>query len=197
MIATRTEIKNILGITAATYDSAIDTLIPYVQDDIVEHLHNLFPDKNTRYNSGNFIMVNNSTSPDQITDTTNQRFSIEGFAAGMDIAVEGTYRNRGIYAIDVATSETLTLSSEDSLLTEKSTDEYGGNNIRITRCDWPKGLKLYVAQIIWENISRALNKGIKSKSLGPSSITYESIEMGGYSSHIIKGLAKYRKAVVK
>ena len=171
------------------YDSTIDLLIPLVQEDLCDYLNNYFPDKNTRY-SASSITLNNLTPP-TITDTESQ-FVIEGFESDMDITVEGTHRNKGIYHIDTAAAGTLTLSGDDELLDESSTDEYGGNTIRITRIKWPAGIKQLVSQIIWFNIDKATSGDIKSKRLGPSSITYHSLESGGYPSHIMRGLNKYR-----
>jgi hypothetical protein len=188
------EVKEILGLTDNTYDDRINRLLPLVQRDVIEYLNNYFPDKNTRYDSGNFVLIN--AEPPTIGDTRG-RFLIEGFEAGMDIALEGSYRNRDIYTIATASSETLTLAETDSLYSERSSDEYGGNRIYLTRCDYPKGLKMYISQIIWHNIDRALNRDIKSRSLGPSSVTYESIDTGGYPPHVVKGLAKYRRVKVR
>ncbi len=186
-------IKEILGLTDTTYDNHINRLLPFVQEDIIEYLNNEFRDDNTSY-SASMILVN--ADPPTITDTENNQFVLEGFEEGMDIALEGTARNKGIYTIASVAAGTITLAVTDELLDETATDEFGGNTIKLTRIRWPKGLKLYVAQIIWENISRARNKDIKSKSLGPSSVTYMPIGSGGYSEGIIKGLGKYKLAIM-
>ena len=169
------------------YDTLIDALIPIVQRDLVDYLNNIFPDKNTQYCASS-IKINSSGT---ITDTNGQ-FEIEGFSSGMDIAVEGTYRNSGIYNVEGVSSDTLTLSSGDTVLDESATDEYGGNIIQITRVNWPVGLKSLVAQIIWFNIDRAKKGDIKSKRLGPGSITYMDLGSGGYPANIYSGLNKYR-----
>lgn len=183
------EVKDILGITDTTYDDRINRLLPFVQDDVVNYLNNAFRDRNTYYASATIEL--NNADPPTITDTE-EEFLNEGFEAGMDIYVEGTQRNNDIYTIATAAAGTLTLAATDHLYSEGSTDEYGGNVISITHVRWPKGLKIYVAQMIWENIDRARNKGIKSRTLGPSSVTYESIEGGGYSKSILNGLGKWR-----
>jgi len=171
------------------YDTDISYLIPFVQDDVVEYLNNCFEDKNTSYESCRFEF--NNTSPPTIDDPDEQ-FILQGFESTMDIAIQGTYRNKGIYTIDTLSAGTLTLISSNTLLDESSTDEYGRNCIRISRVNWPDGIKLLTSQIIWENISRGKTKDVKSKSLGPSAITYHSISSGGYSESIMNGLKKYK-----
>lgn len=170
------------------YDSYIDNLIPKVQADIIEYLDNNFPDKNTTYLSGSLQFYSSGA----ITDSDNARFEIEGFTTGMDIAVEGTYRNRGIYNINTLTTDKITLSANDTILDECSSDEYGSGAIRLTRVVWPIGLKNLIAQIIWFNIKDVKNRDIKSKRLGPASITYMDLGSGGYPDNIYKGLARYK-----
>lgn len=176
------------------YNSDISYLIPFVQDDIIEYCNNTFADINTRYSSSSITLL--AGSPPTITDSESQ-FILEGFASDMDIAVEGTFRNKGVYHADTVLAGTITLSASDVLLNEHYTDEYGGNIVRISRVVWPQSLKLYAAQMIWENINRSKNKDVKSKSLGPSSITYMDISQGGYSMSILNGLNKFKLARVK
>lgn len=176
------------------YDSQIDTLIPLVEEDLVEYLNNCFPDKDTSYQAGTIVL--NDLSPPTITDTEEQ-FVIEGFEGNMDIALEGSYRNSGLYTVDVTAAGTLTLSSADSLLNEGTTDEYGSNTLRVTRVRWPEAIKPLVSQMIWENMDNIRAKNVQSKSLGPFSITYMAIESGGYSDHVVKGLSKWRNVKLK
>ena len=171
------------------YDSYIDDLIPIVQADIVEYLGNTFPDENTRYEGSHFELLSSDVS----VNDTEEDFLIEGFSTGMDIALEGSYRNVGIYTISALTSAKMRLTSaQDTILAENSTAEYGGNNIRLTRIKWPIGIKPLVAQIIWYNLDRIKSKEVQSKSLGPSSITYMTLGSGGYPENIYKGLERYR-----
>jgi len=188
-IITVAEVKTLLGITASTYDTWIATLIPIVQDDLVCYLNNSFPDNNTKYESANISI---QSSGPYINDTSNP-FTSYGFEAGMDIYVSQTWRNAGIYTISSISSSQIGLSSLDTMLAESSTELYGGNSILITRVNWPTGIKTTVSQIIWFNIKDIKGKDVKSKSLGPSSVTYHSIEGGGYPQHIYSALRKYRR----
>jgi hypothetical protein len=171
------------------YDALITALIPLVQDDLVNYLHNCFPDYNTQYEASTLTL--NDATPATITDSES-RFVIEGFEGGMDLALAGSFRNEGIYNVTTVAAGTLTLTTGETLLGETSTDLYGGNIITLTRVIWPNEIKQWVAQIIWQNVSRIKNSNVKSKSLGPSSITYSPIGMGGYSDSILKGLSTYK-----
>lgn len=176
------------------YDTYIDMLIPQIRNDLCEYLNNYFIDKQTQYSGSHFQYVSGTT--DYIRDTE-KKFLIEGFQSGMDVLVEGSYRNSGIYTISSASSEYLKLSANDTLLNEKSTDEFGGKITRISRIDWPIGLKKTVAKIIWANLDRAKSDNIKSKSIGPTAITYASVGGGGYDETIYHELRKYKKVSMK
>jgi hypothetical protein len=168
------------------YDTLIDDLIPQVKADILQYLNNTFPDNQTQY-SGNFQIL----SSGKIRDTE-QQFKLEGFEDGMDFILSGSARNGGVYTASSVTSEYITVDSKSSLLNEKSTDFYGGRIINITRVNYPVGLKIPVAKIIWANIDKIRSDNVKSKSIGPLSLTYESISNGGYDQNIYKLLQKYK-----
>lgn len=191
-VITLEEIKNIMNITNNTYDGQIQYLIPFVQDDIIDYCNNLFRDKDTSYEA--FTIEFNDLDPPTITDTQGL-FLQYGFLDGMDIAVEGSYRNNGVFTISSASSATLTLNVSEELIDEGTTDYYGGNYIRISRVHWPRALKLIAAKMIWFHISKSKSFDIKSKSLGPSSVTYAENE-GGYPKQIMNSLKKYRQVVI-
>ena len=175
------------------YDDLIDTLLPQVQADVLDYLNNYFQDSETQYASGDFKIIERAgSSHPQITDTANSEFVKWGFQADMDITVAGTPRNAGVYTISAISTSVMKLSSGDTLLEESSTVDYGGNVIQINRIKWPPGLKRLVANIIWFNIVRAKINDVKSKSIGPTSITYESIGSGGYPPSIMNQLNKYK-----
>lgn len=172
------------------YDTQIDDLIPQVKNDLVEYLHNTFIDKQTQYVGSHFQIVHTSTA-NQIRDTE-QKFLIEGFQTGMDIYLDGSERNKGIYTVSSASSEYLKISTNSTLFEENSTDEYGGKIISISRMRYPTGLKRTVAKIIWASMDRSKSDNIKSKSIGPLSLTYNSLNDGGYDEAIYNELKKYK-----
>jgi hypothetical protein len=176
------------------YDNWIDTLIPKVERDLMCYLNNTFPDRNTYYASANIKVYDCTTN--SFGDTSGQ-FEIQGFESGYDIYVSNTYRNEGLYTISSASSNVLKLTTASTVQGEKSTDEFGGNVIAVTRVKWPEGLKMLAAQIIWENMNNIKSRNIQSKSIGPSSITYMPLESGGYGNNIYNGLKKYKMARMK
>lgn len=181
-----------------TYDDLIDTLIPQVQADVLDYLNNYFMDRETQYDSGSFKIIERSgTSHPQITDTANKEFLKWGFQANMDITVIGTPRNNGVYTISALSSEVMKLSSGDTLLEESATVDYGGNVIQINRIKWPVALKRAVAQIIWFNINRMKNSDISSKSIGPTSVTYQDLGSGGYPPSLYAQLNKFKNHKMK
>ena len=194
MIITLNEVKSILRITDNTYDQEIQDLIPLIEEDLVCYLNNAFPDRNTRYSAGT-IQFSSTGDSITITDTQSQ-FIVEGFSDTMDIYISGTKRNEGIAHLKSVAAGTMITDNCDQIITEKTTDEYGGNVITLTRIRWPRGLKIYVSKIIWYHISKIKSSDVKSKSYGPASVTYESIEGGQYPKDILAGLAKYKNVIL-
>jgi len=179
-------VKSILGITASTWDTQIGVLIPYVQDDILRYCTpDSFKDDNIYIQANTIAFVD--SDPDTITDS-GSGFLDASFAAEMDVYVEDSLYNDGLYNVDTVVAGTLTLDSTESVVTEAA-----GENILITRIKWPKGLLMIVAQIIWQNITRAQNKDVKSERIGDYSVTYTDLSSGGYSSYITSALNKYRR----
>ncbi len=174
-----------------TYDTEIDDLLPQVKADILEYLNNKFPDNQTQY-SGNFQIL----SSGKIRDTE-QQFKIEGFEDRMDFILSGSDRNGGVYTASSVTSEYITVDSKSSLLKEFTTDFYGGRIINLTRVNWPIGLKRTIAKIIWANLDRAKSDNLKSKSIGPLSLSYNSLKDGGYDETIYNELKKYKYTKMK
>lgn len=199
-IITVTEAKNILNITEATYDNQIARLIPYVQDDICEYLDNYFQDRYVARESVSYISFVRSTtgSGDYIFDS-DDRWTKNGFLSDIDVVVEGGYSNVGIHHVVTATTDTLTLDSSGELIGQNPADSSNENligNVKVSRVIWPKGLKRYVAQMIWYNIQRQKETGVVSESIDDYSVTYASLSGGGYPENITAGLRPYRRAVV-
>lgn len=186
MIINVGEVKEILNITETTYDNVIANMIPLIQDDITEYCNTFFQDENIYLISTGFEFNATSTGYDTIVDP-DSNFLEYGFVSGIDICIEGGFSNVGIYETSTITANTITLKKSNVLI------EYTNNlTTKISRVKWPISLKLYVSRLIWHNISQAKINGIKSKSLGPSSVVYDSVGAGGYPANIMKGLDKYK-----
>lgn len=122
-------------------------------------------------------------------------FAGEGFAAGDDIYVYGSYRNDGYYTVQSVSTVTLTLTSAKSVVAELS-----GRSVLISVVKWPEAVKQTAALMVeFDYTTRPKQSGnIKSHSLGPFSETFTSGEEDqfGYPRKITDALTPYRIARV-
>ncbi len=193
-VITKAEVKNILRLSTGStgpYDAEITTFIPLVQDDLVIHLNNNFADKYVYRESGSQLKLTKG-GPDKITDG-NADFLKAGFSTGMDIAIEGGHSNVGIYTIAAVSSDTMSLTSTNELISQDPSDTYHSIGvIRISRVKWPQGLKLPVAKMIWYLIDKAKQTDIKSERIDDYAVTY--IGDSEYPTRLIESLKKWKKA---
>lgn len=190
-IITRAKVKTLLQIADATttYDDLIDELIPIVQDFIVDYCNNSFKDINVRMIASTISFAD--TDPDTILDSSSG-FVNAKFSADMEIVVEGSDHNNGMFTLDTVIAGTMTLIDADELVTEAA-----GNTITITKVEWPKGIWGTTAKMIGYDIARTKD----FKSIGVSSETYNDYsrsyaivgETGGYPISILGGLKPYKK----
>jgi hypothetical protein len=170
------------------YDADISRLIPIVQKDILNYLNNTFEDEQTEYASGTISFISGSSN--YIKDTGHALgFSTAGFEKGMDVYIEGTYKNWGVYSIS-------SISAASSRIkfgtTEFITEKAALNWVELVRVRWPEDLKLAIAQIIWQNVEWSKGSNVQSRSLGPSSVTYRELKAGGYPDNVYRALSKYK-----
>ena len=100
-LMTTAEVKSVLGITAATYDTQIAFFLPYVERDIISYLNNRFHDGYVYRESASEFAFAPDTGGDYVTDG-DTLFSIKGFTDGMDVFVLGGGANEGLYHISSA-----------------------------------------------------------------------------------------------
>ncbi|MBW1726886.1 MAG: hypothetical protein JRJ62_04760 [Deltaproteobacteria bacterium] len=183
MIATIGQIVTILDLTTDAEIDKARMLLPIVQSDVIDYTNNLFTE-NDRYVSGDGIAF--VSSGRQITDE-DEGFIDASFYAGMDIYVDGSLNNDGIYEVANVAAGTLTLASDFNLI-----DEDAGEGVIIWKVKFPQALTLIAAQMIKALMSGDRLAGIKAKSLGDYS---ETFEIGGnsYPVGIEKALNKYRR----
>lgn len=178
-ILTTAEVKSLLQISATTWDTLIGTLIPMVQDRIVDYCRNRFLDMGITIEAETIAFVN--AAPALITDS-GAGFVTAGFESGMDVLVYGSTSNDGLYNVATAAAGTLTLLTGETLVTEAV-----GDTVTITRVRWPKGIKLDAAQLVNYYLHKE-GKLVSSESLP-----------GGYAAqfisepHVMKFFDKYRK----
>ena len=178
-IITRTEVKSLLQISATTWDTLIDSLIPMCQDKIVEYCRNRFLDLNVQIEADTIAFVSASTP--LITDS-DSGFVTAGFESGMDVLVYGSTHNDGLYNAATVAAGTLSLATTEVLTTEAA-----GDDVVVTRVRWPKAIKLDAAQLV----NYYLHKEGKL-------VSQEQLP-GGYSAQflteaaVMKFFDKYRK----
>lgn len=193
-LMTTAEVKSILRITDATYDTDIGTFLPYVENDIIDYLKNAFQDGYVYRESGTALeFVPDTSTGDYITDE-DAEFVEKGFTDGMDIVIEGGYANVGLYHISSASAGQLTLTEKGELvaqdLNDTKDDHYTGS-VRISRVHWPDAIKLPAAKMVWWLIQNAQTNDVQSESLDDYSITYAG--SNAYPSRVIRMLDKWRQ----
>lgn len=183
-IATVSEIKTLLQISVSTYDTLIAALIPPVQVFIVNFCNNNFINPNIYLTGSSISFTHNALTADVISDA-DENFVEALFADGMDILVEGSYNNDGMYLVGTVAAGSLTLDTTETLVTE---DE--GVNVRITRIVFPKALKLPFSKLIQFDLSKR-DKSLKSFRLGDYSESYAGD--GDYPPGLLKSLIQFRR----
>jgi hypothetical protein len=182
-IITRTTAKTLLQITSTDYDTVIDALIPKIQSWAVEYLKNRFHINDIYYQASTIAFV--SGTPATITDS-DSGFVDADFTNSIDIDVDGSARNDGIYAVDTVVAGTLTLATGETL-----TSEEAGEAVTITRVQFPAAIQLWIAKLIGFNLDTKSWKGIQSESLGDHSISYN--HLGSYPQGLLKEGSPWKK----
>jgi hypothetical protein len=186
-IITRTTAKTLLQISSTTYDTVIDALIPQLQNWVVEYLQNHFHVNDIYLTASTIAFVDSTT--DTITDS-DSGFVDADFTDSIDVEVEGSDRNDGIYAVDTVVAGTLTLASGETLTTEAA-----GESVTITRVKFPSAIQLGVSKLIGYHLDTKNYKGVQSESLADHSISYfQNSTSVGYPDSILASLAPWRKA---
>ena len=176
-LMTAAEVKTFLRITASTYDTLISTYIPLIEEDICNYLNTWFQDRAiyVEYSAGLAFTRGNTatatTQADYVTDD-NSNFTTAGFAAGMDIAVDGG-ANHGLFTIASKTTAVLTMTSTGVFVSQDQDASYNTvGTIRISRVKWPEALKPIAAKMIWYQIDKSKPDGAISERIDDYSITY-------------------------
>lgn len=167
-LITSVEVKDLLQISVRTYDELIDTLLPIVRDFVVyDLLQNTFKKRDVYIHSNTISFV---PADKKIQDSASQ-FLLNKFTSGIDIIVEGSLSNDGLYEVKLAEAGALTLDFKNHvggvLITEAAFE-----SVRITRIQYPPGLKIPVSQLFQHLISKDQLKGVQSESLGDYAVTY-------------------------
>lgn len=192
MIITTTECKALLNISTSvtTYDSLIETYIPYVTDDVCAIANHRFHDA-YHWIRNDYMTFSSSAKTITLGDNSTYSFYAE-FQDGDTIDVISSYNNNGFYTIDTISSSHV-MSVSESLIDENSTDytilTY------IYRCDFPGNIKRIASRMIWWNVknTQATQGDIASESFGARSISYRDtgkVGYGLYPASLTAGITK-------
>ena len=182
-VVTATQVAAFTDISTGA--TAIDAtgLIPIVQERINLITNNYFTTDMTLQGYFTFASASNSI-------TSGGNFEDEGFLANDEIYIYNSYRNDGYKTISSVSAESIILSSVDTVIAEPS-----GRSVYIAVVDWPSSLAYIAAQMVkYDYDDRpAQEANVKSKSLGPYSVTYgqNGSTPFGYPEELIEGLAPF------
>lgn len=193
MIATQTEIKTLLQITAVTWDSLINTLIPIVTADLHEITSNDFASEVYAESDGLTFAASGGT----ITTDASADFDYLHLASGDDILVSGSLRNDGFYPVTSKSSTVITITSPFSVVNETPPSN-DPRLITITKVNFPKGLKFPFSRMVGFHIQKneEITRGVASESIGRHSVSY-NLGGKGYPAFIIDALRPYMMAGCK
>ena len=170
-ILTTAECKALIDITATTWDTQIAAIIDRLPLLIFDACKTKFLSNYSGFLGWTSIAFVKGSGPtyDTITDSGDQ-FNDYYLRAG-DVWIEGSYYgNNGLHTISSVADGTLTMSTIGTL-----NDEDIANSISIRQIEWPKELKLPVAQLIGHYIETGNNVTKESFSDSSRDLTAMSI----------------------
>lgn len=198
-LLTVAECKSLLGLEDNTYNERIAIMLPLVEQDIAEYCNNWFADTAIYRASGSefdFVRgstMTSSTQADYILDAADD-FSTAGFRSGMDVVVLGG-SNQGYYRLAAVSTDRLTLTSTGEIEDQSQTTYYiWPGKMAIARANWPKSLKPVAAKMVWHLVDEPRKGDVKSESVDDYSVTFAG--SNAYPERVIKGLSKYKRAVL-
>jgi hypothetical protein len=202
MIATITEIKNIIGIDLSdtSLDSRMTALMPILEEQVHDICKNHFirdiDITESKYLGADTISFDSTTS--KILDSGN---SLSTFIAGNTIKVFGSLENDGIFYVSTVsgTGDYLTIDTTYNSITT----EAAGQSVSIYKLWYPKPLKFAFAEMLNYILSEDKNKinaGIQSEKVDDYSVSYGGgsnqgtiDKMYGYPTAVLDSLRPYRK----
>lgn len=184
MLITIDEVRSILlmDATDTTKDNQISTLIPLVQAYILDEC-------DVRQFMDTRIQITASTlsfAGETILDSESQ-FIEALFADELEILVENSLYNDGVYTIKEAAAGVLTIDFSE-LESASFNVEPAGEMITITRIILPLTLKRTAAKMIAFDMNKSIAKGLTSETISKYSASFGS----DYPASISRELNSYR-----
>lgn len=183
-LITKTEAKIILGLSLddSSVDDQLNLLIQSVNDYVLSEC-------DVRQFMDSRIQIFTDTisfSGKTFLDSESQ-FLEADFVNSLDILVDGSLHNDGVYRVTSATAGVMTAdfseSDKDSFVTEAA-----GELITITRLVFPRSLKRTIAKMLSFDMNPKIGQGITNESIGDYSVGFS----GSYPEAIVKELNNYR-----
>jgi hypothetical protein len=192
MIITLSKAKTLLQISGSTYDTLINSLIPLVEEVIVDHCNNYFIDDDISLNgiriprvymyNNDLEFVNSTNSIDNsVKDLTSYDFNV-----GDSIRVFNSKFNNKSFTIDSITTGSIILNDINIVKNES------GNTVMVVRLEYPRPLEIVAAQMIKFNMAK-ITPGMSSEHIDSYSYNLGEITSSGYPKVIMNGLNDYRK----
>jgi len=113
--------------------------------------------------------------------------SIENIDVGDVILIEDSLKNNDYYNITATASNVLKVAEDI---------KNGTENAFISLVVFPLDFITVVARLIWHDIFKEDNNGLKSERIGTYSYTLEELAKNGYPKDVIRGLQAYERISV-
>lgn len=183
MIAAYETVLSLLQLPDNSQDELVKTLLPIIQDDVIDYTGNHFIDSSV-YLSDDGISF---TASSRTIAHDESGFVDALFYANMDIYVEGSYHNDGHYELESVAAGSIVVKNYHSLI-----DEAAGRGVYVWKVKYPTALIPIVAKMIKFHIDPEKIDGIESRSLGDFSEKYATVGGNEYPAAIAKALDRYR-----
>ena len=122
------------------------SLIPLIQANIFTFQNWLSQHLRNYFHTDDDILASTISFSGQVITDSDSGFVTAGFTNDMDIHIEDSKRNDGIYRVGTVAAGTLTL--DPNLHVNDFATEAAANAIYITRIHWPVGLELLAAKAV-------------------------------------------------
>ena len=184
-IITTAEVKTILQISGSDKDDYIAEMIPIIQEYITDYCNDVFLNKNLYIDGATFSFTSRT-----VTDS-NSGFVTAGFVSGMDIFINGSDSNDGLYSLNTAAAATMTTTST-APVSPLFVTEAEGENIIIYHVQYPQALKMSAANMIGYQMSKQNLENVQSEKIGDYSVAYAGVT-GAYPDNILQTLKHYKR----
>lgn len=182
-ICTADEVKQILQITASTFDTVIESLLPIINKTITKYCKTDFESQKVILTSDELVFDSTAkTITDGITDSN---FQDMNFYDGDFILIEGSIRNDDIKEVKTVSENIITLADTETL-----TDEDSGQAITISKIVYPEDLKLAFAEIVKSTLDVNRLSNIQHFAVADYSVSYFNSNMSDFAKGILN---QYRK----